>query len=211
MKIILALLTLVTFTSLNQEEKSRGILNKSSEKMKQSTSYYAEYRINIKNNLTGVDQNDASKSWVRGDKYYALFGENTILSDGKSNWTIIKEEKTIYKTDIGEDDEIGDPRKFFTIWETGFKHKYGEETILDNEAVHLIYLYPESPGTVDYHTIVVYISEATSELKKLIIRMKDGAVLTIRITRFISNPPMEEDMFMLDKSKYPQYFMIEDS
>jgi hypothetical protein len=211
MKLTLALFTLLALTSLRQEEKARGILDKSSEKMSEITSFYTEVNINIKNNSVGMDKNETSKSWVKGDKYFALFGENTIISDGISNWTIIKEEKTIYKTDVEEEDEIINPRKLLTLWETGFRYKYGEETILNNEAVHLIFLYPENSGTVDYHTIAVYISESTSELKKSIFRMKDGTLMTYRVTKFISNPPIEDATFIFNEGKYPGYIVIKDS
>lgn len=211
MKLILALFTLLVLTSLNQDEKARGILDKSSEKMKESDSFYTEVSINIKNKQSGIDENETSKIWVKGDKYNALFGENTIISDGISNWTVVKEEKTIYKTDVDDEDEIINPLKLLTIWEKGFRYKYGEETVLDNESVHLIYLYPESPGTVDYHTIVAYISESTSELKQLIFRMKDKTLMTYHITRFVSNPPIEDAMLIFDQGKYPGYTMIKDS
>ena len=158
-----------------------------------------------------MDKNETSKSWVKGDKYFALFGESTIISDGISNWTIIKEEKTIYKKDVEEEEgEIIKPRKLLTLWETGFRYKYGEETILNNEAVHLIFLYPENSGTVDYHTIAVYISESTSELKKSIFRMKDGTLMTYRITKFLSNPPIEDARFIFNEGKYPGYIVVKD-
>lgn len=212
MKLILTLFTFLAFTSFGQDEKSQGILDKLSKKIKGNTSFYMEFSANIKNTSTGTDEEETGKGWVKGDKYYASFGDNTIISNGVKTWTVVKEEKTVYESDADEaDDEAINPKKLMTIWETGFKNKYGKETTLNEETVHLIYLYPKSPGTVDYHTVILYISKADNELKKVVMKMKDGTVMTYRLTKFTSNPEIDDSKFIFDIKKYPGYTVVRDS
>lgn len=212
MKLLLTLLTLFTLSvSYGQDAKSQGILDKLSKKMKGQSSFYIEFSANIKNSSTGTNENETGKGWVKGDKYYASYGDNTIISNGVKTWTIIKEEKSVYETDAEEDDEESiNPKKLMTIWESGFKNKYGKETTLNGESVDMIYLYPKKPGSVDYHTIVLYISKSKNELKKVILKSKDGTRMTYRLTKFTPNPKVSDTKFVFDQKKYPGYTVIRD-
>jgi outer membrane lipoprotein-sorting protein len=211
MKFLVALFALVSFTSFGQDAKAQGILDKLSAKMKSQKSFYIEFTASIKNNSTGTNESETGKGWVKGEKFYASYGENTIVSNGIKTWTIVKEEKSVYETDAKEDDEESmNPKKLMTIWESGFKNKYEKEDKLNNEAVHVINLYPKNPGKVEYHTITLYISKASNELKKAIMKTKDGTTMTYTLTKFTSNPTVEDSKFVFDIKKYPGYTLIKD-
>lgn len=211
MKILLTLFTLISLTGFAQDEKSQGILDKLSTKMKSQKSFYIEFSATIKNTTSGTNESETGKGWVKGDKFYASYGENTIISNGVKTWTIVKEEKSVYETDASStDEETMNPKKLMTIWESGFKNKYEKEDKLNNEAVHVINLYPKNPAKVDYHTIVLYISKSSNELKKAVMKSKDGTVMTYTLTKFQSNPTIEDSKFVFDIKKYPGYTLIKD-
>jgi outer membrane lipoprotein-sorting protein len=211
MKLFLTLLVLLSFNSFGQDAKSQGILDKLSTKMKTQKSFYIEFTANIKNATNGSNESETGKGWVKGDKFYASYGDNTIISNGIKSWTIVKEEKSVYETDANEaGDEGMNPKKLMTIWESGFKNKYEKEDKLNNEVVHMIYLYPKNPAKVDYHTIILYISKTSNELKKAIMKAKDGTVMTYTLTKFQSNPTIEDTKFVFDIKKYPGYTLIKD-
>ena len=211
MKLFLTLLVLLSFNSFGQDAKSQGILDKLSTKMKGQKSFYIEFTANIKNATNGSNESETGKGWVKGDKFYASYGDNTIISNGIKSWTIVKEEKSVYETDANEaGDEGMNPKKLMTIWESGFKNKYEKEDKLNNEVVHMIYLYPKNPAKVDYHTIILYISKTSNELKKAIMKAKDGTSMTYTLTKFQSNPTIEDSKFVFDIKKYPGYTLIKD-
>lgn len=211
MKFILTLFTLIAFTSFGQDTKAQGILDKLSKKMKAQSSFYIEFSVNIKNSSTGTNTNETGKGWVKGNKFYGSFGDNTMISNGTKTWTVIKEEKTVYETDADdEDDEMINPKKLMTLWETGFKNKYGKETSIGSEKVDLIYLYPKSPGSVEYHTVLLYVSKSSGDLKKVILKMKDGTNITYKLTKFTSTPSIDDSKFVYDQKKYPGYTKIAD-
>ncbi len=179
--------------------------------MKGQKSFYIEFSANIKNTSNGTNESETGKGWVKGNKFYASYGDNTIISNGVKTWTIVKEEKSVYETDANEDDEeTMNPKKLMTIWESGFKNKYEKEDKLNNEAVHVINLYPKVPAKVDYHTITLYISKSTNELKKAVMKTKDGTTMTYTLTKFTSNPTVEDSKFVFDIKKYPGYTLIKD-
>jgi outer membrane lipoprotein-sorting protein len=71
-------------------------------------------------------------------------------------------------------------------------------------------LYPKNAGKVDYHTIVLYISKTDNELKKAIMKAKDGTTMTYSLTKFTSNPTVEDSKFVFDIKKYPGYRVVKD-
>lgn len=212
MKFLFTMLALAVVTfSFGQDAKSQAILDKLSAKMKAQKSFYVEFSATIKNASNGSNQSEIGKGWVKGDKFYASYGENTIISNGMKTWTIVKDEKRVYEASATADDEDNmNPKKLMTIWETGFNNKYDREEKLDGEAVHVINLYPKNPKNVDYHTIILYISKADNELKKAVMKAKDGTTMTYALTKFTSNPTVEDTKFVFDPKKYPGYKLVKD-
>jgi outer membrane lipoprotein-sorting protein len=199
-----------SFTSFGQDAKADAILDKLSKKIKDQKSFYIEFSSSTSNSSSDSKSSFSGKGWVKGDKYYASFGDNTVISNGIKTWTIIKEEKTVYVTDADEDDEESvNPKKLMTIWETGFKSKYSKETTVAGESVHQIYLYPKKTGA-DYTYIVLYISTKSNDLKRVVMSMRDQTKMTYNLKKFTSNPTVADSKFVFVKSKYPGYTVIED-
>lgn len=213
MKYLLILVSIV-FSSVAvfaQDAKAQGILDKLSSKIKNQKSFYVEFSANITNSSSGKNETLTGKGWVKGNKFYASYGENTIICNGVKTWTIVKEERTVYETDASEEDsETMNPKKLMTMWESGFKNKYEKEETLGNEKVHVIYLYPKNPKTADYHTIILYIGKDDNELKKAIMKSNDGTKMTYTLTKFTSNPTVEDSKFVFDLKKYPGYEVVKD-
>jgi outer membrane lipoprotein-sorting protein len=211
MRVLLFIFSFLSFLTFSQDPKSQGVLDKLSSKMKSQKSFYIEFSATIKNNATGRSESENGKGWVKGDKFYASYGENTIISNGIKTWTIVKDEKSVYESDANEkDDESMNPKKLMTIWETGFKNKYEKEDKLNDEAVHVINLYPKNPAKVEYHTIVLYVSKSSNELKKAVMKAKDGTIMSYTLSKFQSNPPIDDTKFVFDMKKYPGYALIKD-
>ncbi|TNE55243.1 MAG: outer membrane lipoprotein carrier protein LolA [Bacteroidetes bacterium] len=210
MRLIVCMLCLISFSAFGQSSKSQDILNKLSGKMRQYNSFYLEFSAHIKNSATGMNESEIGKGWVKGDKYYASYGDNTIISNGSKNWTVVKEDKSVYISDAGDEEESMNPKKLMTIWESGFKNKYDKETTYDNETVHVIMLYPKNPKEVDYHTIILYISKNKNELKKAVMKAKDGTVMSYSLKKFEANASVSDSKFVFDIKKYPGYSVIRD-
>jgi outer membrane lipoprotein-sorting protein len=207
---ILVLIFINVHLTYAQDSKAQGVLDKLSNKMKGLKSFYIEFSASIKNSETGTNENETGKGWVKGNKFSASYGENTIISNGMKTWTIVKEEKSVYESDATEDEDGINPKKLMTIWESGFKNKYIKEEKLGNESVHVIDLYPKNPSKAEYHTIVLFISKGDGELKKAVMKSKDGTIMTYSLSKFQENPEIDDSKFVFDKKKYPGYPVIKD-
>lgn len=208
--ILLALVLIVSGYSVTnaQDAKAKGILDKVSAKIKGYKTFYVEFSATVKNSTSGASTTTTGKGWVKGDKFSATYGENSIISNGTKTWTIVKKEKTVYEAAADDDEESMNPKKLMTMWETGFTNKYDKEETLNGEKVHVINLYPKNPKTANYHTITLYISKDDNELKKAVMKSKDGSVMTYSLTKLTANPTVEDSKFVFDLSKYPGYKLV---
>ena len=90
------------------------------------------------------------------------------------------------------------------------KNKYEKEDKLNGETVHVIQLFPKNPAKAEFHTITLYISKAGLELKKAVMKSKDGTSMTYSLSRFDANPTIDDSKFVFSKAKYPGYPVIKD-
>ena len=193
-----------------QDTKSQAILDKLSLKMKSYKTFYIEFSALIKNTTSGQNDNEFGKGWVKGDKYFANYNDNTIISNGVTTWSIVKEDKSVYEADSDDSEESLNPKKLMTIWENDFKNKYTKEGKLNNELVHVINLTPKQLDKSDYSSIVLYISKSKNELKKVIMKLKDNTTMTFSLTKLTVNLAIDDTKFIFDKKKYPGFSVIKD-
>ena len=193
-----------------QDTKSQAILDKLSLKMKSYKTFYIEFSALIKNATSGQNDNEIGKGWVKGDKYFANYNDNTIISNGLTTWSIVKEDKSVYEADSDDSEESLNPKKLMTIWENDFKNKYTKEGKLNSEFVHVINLTPKQLDKSDYSSIVLYISKSKNELKKVIMKLKDNTTMTFSLTKLTVNLAIDDTKFIFDKKKYPGFSVIKD-
>ena len=211
MKLFFSFLILLLVSNLfGQDAKSQAILDKLSLKMKSYKTFYIEFSALIKNATSGQNDNEIGKGWVKGDKYFANYNDNTIISNGLTTWSIVKEDKSVYEADSDDSEESLNPKKLMTIWENDFKNKYTKEGKLNNELVHVINLTPKQLDKSDYSSIVLYISKSKNELKKVIMKLKDNTTMTFSLTKLTVNLAIDDTKFIFDKKKYPGFSVIKD-
>lgn len=96
------------------------------------------------------------------------------------------------------------------MWDKDFKNTFDKEESLNNETVNVIKLFPKNPGKVDYHTIYIYIGKSDNDLKKAVMKSKNGTTMTYTLTKFTENPAVEDSKFVYDAKKYPGYTLVKD-
>ena len=198
----------VTMLHAQKETKSDKILTKLSKKIKGLKTFYLEYSASVKNEDLRQNDSYTGKGWVKNNKYFATYGDNTLISNGLKTWSIIGKDKEVYESNNSDEEESVNPKKLMTLWESGFKNKFIKSEKIGNDAVDVIELYPKVPEKSNYTTITVYIGSAANELKKAVMKTTDGTVMTYSVTKFTSNPEVKDTKFTFDKKNYPGYKVI---
>jgi len=188
--------------------KSDQILFKLSKKIKGLKSFYVEYSAVVKNADLGRNDAFSGKGWVKNNKYFATYGTNTVICNGLKSWSIISKDKEVYESDNTDDEETINPKKLMTIWETGFNNKYIKLDKIGKESVDVIDLFPKNPKKSNYKSITVYISSVNNELKKALIKTKDGTLMSYSVNKFSTNVDISDTKFSFDRKKYPGFRVI---
>lgn len=204
------LITVLFFANIvysQSDQKSEKILDEMSAEIKSLNSFYIEFTMNVDNPATGENSRQDGLGYVKGNKYFASLGQNTLVSNGIKNWTIVKEEKVTYQSDVDlESDEAMNPKKLMTIWEDGFKSKY----VKGSTKIHEIALYPVNPSEVNYHTITLFVKTSNNELHQAIMKTKDGSTMKYTITKFEKNKEVPDSKFVYNPQNHPGFQLIRD-
>jgi outer membrane lipoprotein-sorting protein len=207
MRLAVLIALLFVGSSFAQQDKSKSILEELGKKVKAYKSFYIEFKSVIKNTDAGINETVEGKGWVKGDKFLANYGTNTVISNGVKNWIISAADKTVYisSVDNNSDDAIN-PKNLMTIWEKDVKSKY----IKEEKGMHIIHLYPLVPSKKDFHTILLKIGVTSKDLHHVEVRMKDGTRMFYDITKLTPNVDVADSKFVYNKKDYPGYEEIED-
>lgn len=208
MKYFVLLLSFVSFCTFSQSSKSQTILNHLSSKIKKLNSFYIEFNATIKS-PNGKVNSELGRGWVKGDKFSAVYGDLTIFSNGYKQWTVVKEDKSVYESDASKSEDMINPKKLMTIWEKGFNNIYDHEETKGGKKVAVIRLIPKNPGKAEYHSIYVYVANS-SDLEKAVVKMKNGTVMTYVLTKFTENPSVDDSKFVYNPKKYVGYELVRD-
>ncbi len=200
---LLSISAVLFFCSANaqdQDPKAKLLLDQLSKKTKTYQTITAAYTLTtLDKSKKPIDKQDG-KIIVKANKFKLEIPGNTIVCDGKTTWTHMKDanEVTIKNFDISADDMMN-PTKIFTIYEKGFKYKYSKvEGGLD-----VIDLFPAvKPEKKKYHTAKIYINKVKMQVMKLVMLMKDGSTQTYEIKSFVPNSKIEDKFFVFDTSKF---------
>lgn len=198
---VLIICTAISQSSNNDSEKSKEILEKV------STSYQSKKTIkfNFKLTILSEDINEIQSGYalLENDKFYYKTEEREVMSDGETVWTYIPEDNECY-IDLLEDLENSiNPNEIFTIWKEGFKFQHMKKSMVNNEGIHEIKMFPENPSESKYHTLIMKVNENQATIEQATIKSKDGVTIKFKILGLIANPKLDSDTFYWNKDNYP--------
>ncbi len=193
--------TAILLGSIVMAQDAKTILDKVSQKVKGYSAMYVEYEMQLNDEKAGgAIASEQGKAWINGEKFKIETPDFHIYTDGDAFWAYSKADNACTINDYVEiqEDKGFSPSDLFTIWETGFKHEHkGVKGGLTQ-----INLYPtdnENP----FHTIVMYIDERTSQIKKAQMKSRDGQEMIYNIKSFTPNPDVTENTFKFNSGDYP--------
>ena len=196
---------------LIKDPAARKILDAVSKKVSQSKGVRIKFLYTVSNRQNNFHDTQKGYVFFDGQKFKVIIPKTEIISDGQSVWTYRKEdnEVTISETDTSEI-SVFNPAKLFTAYKHGFKYLLiGEETI-DKIKYNVIDLYPESTENSPYSIIRIKINKGTNEIYSLKTSGKSGVDYTFQVIEYKSSITMPGNLFVFDKSKYPEDIEITD-
>jgi len=183
------------------DPKAKTILDELSAKTKAYTSIKAEFTVIIQNkDKTKKADIEKGSLLLKGSKYQLEIKGQEITSDGKTSWTLLKDNNEVQINDVDQNASDGlNPATIFTIYEKGYKSKFESET----GGNQIISLYPVNPEKKKFHTLRLVIDKTKKQVLSCTELMKDGSSIEYTLNSFITNAPVSESLFTFDVKAHP--------
>ena len=201
-------LLISTWVFAQGDAKSTEILKSVSAKYKSYKSLSASFKLSRVDQKTKASENFSGTIVLNGPKFQFVLNNQTVMSDGASTWTFLKESNEVQISESKSVEGAISPTNIFTMYEKGFKTKYIGDKKEKSGTVQQIELTPDDTKK-NYFKILLSIDKAGQFVKEAKIYEKSGAILTYSIVKFTPNSPVNDNMFVFDTKKYPGVEVID--
>ena len=207
-KIFYLIALLVTGTSITvsaqSETKAKSILAEVSRKYKGYDAIKSEFSLTISNPQAKINETQSGTLYVRSktNKFKVILKDQEIMSDGKNQWTYLKEDKEVQLSEVDNSPNALNPARVFTIYEKGFKSLYTNDSKDNGKIYHNIELTPLDAKT-PFFKVKLKIDKATKQIANAVIYDKNGSRYIYAIKSFTPNVKIADSTFAFDAKKHP--------
>jgi outer membrane lipoprotein-sorting protein len=204
---IVTLLLLSGFTCVTQAQtdvKAKTILAGVSKKYKSYSAVKADFSFTFYSPQAKVNETSNGTLYVKAavNKYKVIMTDKEIISDGKNQWTYLKEDKEVQVNKIDNSEDDINPAKIFTMYEKGFKYIFTGESKIGSKVYQNIDLAPLD-AKKSFFKIKLSIDKAAMQLSNVVIYDKNGSKYTYHVKAFVPNVKIPESTFSFDAKKFP--------
>ncbi len=206
-KLAAAFLALGVFSSVafaQTDPKAKAILAEVSKKYRSYDVVKSDFTFTLDNKQAKVKETQQGTLYVKAkaNKYKVAMTNQELISDGKVQWTYLKQDKEVQLSNVDPSSEALNPAKIFTIYEKGFKYVYTGEQKVGKKTYQMIDL---SPTDIKKSVFKVRLSvdKAAKQIANIVVFEKNGNTYTYNVKTFSPNVKVPESTFAFDAKKYP--------
>lgn len=202
--LLIATLGYIHVVNAQTDAKAKAILSDVSKKYRSYAVAKADFTLIIDNQQANAKDTQQGTIYVKANanKYKVSMTTQDMISDGKTLWTYLKEEKEVQVTNVTNSDDALNPAKIFTIYEKGFKYLYTGDKKVGTKVYQMIDLTP-TDFNKSYFKIRLTIDKAAKQIASALILEKNGNKYTYTVKSFLANAKVPESTFTFDAKKYP--------
>ena len=191
----LLLILFITPSLLIAQNKAKEILDRVSQTTEAYNTIQATFINSIISKATGINESKEGTLYLKDDLYRLEMKEQTIISDGETNWIHLINEKEVQIIEIDEEEETISPSKMFTLYQEGYKYNFIEE----KDDQYIIDLIPEESGA--FIKIELRIDKAKMHVRGFTLFDKNDNLYSYNIINLITNEKIDDDLFYFDISE----------
>ena len=209
MKIRTILASLLIFTAIAalsqaKDTKASALLDEVSKKAKSYKSIKVDLSYSMVNTKAKINEEKTVTLLVSGDKYKMTAAGQTVICDGKTIWTYIKESNEVQVNALENKDDALTPSKLLTSYNANYKSKIIKSDDPTAEAVELI------PNTSKNFTkAILGIDKVKKQIKSFMLYDKSGNTFTYKVKTYLTDTPVTEADFTFDAKKFPGVEVID--
>jgi outer membrane lipoprotein-sorting protein len=201
---ILLIIGLYSSVFAQTDSKAKAILAEVSKKYRSYKTIKSNFTFTVVNKQAKVNESQKGTLFVNAaaNKYKVSMTDKDLISDGKTQWTYLKDDKEVQVNDAASNDDAMNPAQVFTMYEKGFKYLYTGERKVGAKVYQMIDLSPVDTKK-PYFKIRLSIDKVAKQIASVMIFDKNGSNYTYNITAFSGGAAVPESTFAFDAKKYP--------
>jgi len=135
-------------------------------------------------------------------KYRITTDNQDIISDGETQWLILKEEGEVQVTEVDDSPEAISPANIFSFYNHGYKYVSAPNETANGQPLLVVELSPEDAQN-PYFKIKLRILKSKNWIYDATIFDKSGVRYTYLLKNTTSHPSMAADTFVFKQTNYP--------
>ena len=202
-KSLLVFLLITSNLFAQSDVASKAILSALSKKFNTNPIVKVDFSLNINNleakskeTLTGVLYLKA-----KSNKYKITFPSQEIFSDGKNQWTFLKNDNEVQLSELSKDDEALNPAKIFSAYDKGYKSRFIGESKIGSITYQNLELAPLANRP--FSKIKMAVDKNKKQLYALAVYGRDGIIYTYTIKKLTPMKNIADSFFVFDKKAHP--------
>jgi len=207
MYLVVALLS-ATF-AFGQNNSAKNILDEVSKKYDSYNTIQSDFTFKAAQ-ANGENYTDKGQLFLNkaANQYKITLPTQDLISDGKSTWSVLKEDKEVQVSDADNSGQSIGPNNIFTFYKSGYKFGSStSESVGSAGKVTAIDLTPEDSKS-NYSKIQVRINK-NKHIHDVTIFDKSGAKYTYTINTLFVNSPIAGSTFQFNKGKYSDFEVVD--
>lgn len=206
--VILAFICASLLASAQTDTKAKKLLDEVSSKYDAYRNIQSDFSFSMQQALGG-NHTDKGTLFLNKPKnqFRIELSQQNIISDGKSTWSILKEDQEVQVSDADNTTESIGPNNLFTFYKKGFAYKRTKDEMLDKEVLNVIELTPTDTKT-NYAKIKLRINK-NKHIHDVAVIDKSGTRYTYTINTLYVNHHIPATTFTYNKADYPGYEIVD--
>jgi outer membrane lipoprotein-sorting protein len=207
---ILASALVLTNAFAQKDKDARLILNKLSTQYRSYDAVKTDFTLLIDNAQANIKQTQTGTLVAKSktNKYKVTIYQTgqtisqEIISDGKSQWTYLKDANEVQLAAADNSDEAFNPAKIFTMYEKGYKYIYTGLQKAGGKTYQAIDLTPEDEKA-SFFKVRLMVDKVKNQLYSAMIFDKNGSHYTYTLKTFAPVAGLTDAAFTYDKKAHP--------
>lgn len=208
MIVIMAFLCATATAFAQTDSKAKKLLDEVSAKYDAYRTVQSDFSF-VMQQAQGGSHEDKGTLFLNKPKnqFRIELNDQDIISDGKSTWSVLKEDQEVQVTDSDNQTESIGPNNLFTFYKKGFAYKSMKDESLGKAPLRVIELTPTDSKT-NYVKIKLRIN-SNSHIHDVSVFDKSGAQYTYTINTLYVNHQIPTTKFVFNTANYPDYEIVD--
>ncbi len=184
------------------DTKAKTILNDLSASIKSFGLIKIDFSSKMENKTNNTNESKDGTIWLKGEKYRLEISGQTVICDGKTVWTYIKDANEVQINSVQpEEDAITNPLNLINSWEKNFKPKLIKEGTEGGKTIQTIDLTPIKSKS--YHKVRLKIDKTKKQIVSSTIYDKNNTTFSYIVKTFVTNQTANDSFFSFKASDFP--------